>query len=242
MPERKAHKAPNADLFRELFDRVPIGLYRTTPGGKVVDVNPAFVEMLGYPDRETLLGEAADTVYARREARDRWRAEMAEKGTVSGFEAEWLRHDGTPIWVEENAHAVRDADGRILHYEGSAQDVTARRRAQAQLAEEKARFEQLFAASPEAIVLCSNQGRVLRANDAFFTLFGYLPEEAVGRDVDRLVAPERDALHFEARGITEQIADGQLSFVETQRPRKDGRLIHVSILGKPIPIGHHPIA
>ncbi len=242
MPRRNAHEAENVDLFRELFDRVPIGLYRTTPAGKVIDVNPALVEMLGCPDRGTLLGEAADAVYARREARDRWRAEMAEKGTVSGFEAEWLRYDGTPIWVEENARAVRDVDGQILHYEGSAQDVTTRRRAQAQLAEEKARFEQLFAASPEAIVLCSNLGRVLRANDAFFALFGYSPDEVLGRDVDRLVAPERDALHFEARGITEQIADGQLSFVETQRRRKDGRLIDVSILGKPILLGDDPIA
>ena len=200
------------------------------------------MQTLGYPDRETLLSEAAEAVYLRKEARDRWRAEMDAKGTVSGFEAEWRRRDGAVIWVEENAHAVRHSSGSVLHREGSAQDVTARLRAQAQLAEEKARFEQLFAASPEAVVLCSNDGAVLRANDAFCTLFGYSPGEALGRDIDQLVAPERDALQCEARGITQQIADGQLSCVETRRRRKDGRLVHVSILGKPILIGGDQIA
>jgi len=200
------------------------------------------VQTLGYPDRETLLSEAAEAVYLRKEARDCWRTEIDAKGTVSGFEAEWRRRDGAVIWVEENAHAVRHSSGSVLHREGSAQDVTARLRAQAQLAEEKARFEQLFAASPEAVVLCSNHGAVLRANDAFCTLFGYSPEEALGRDIDQLVAPERDALQSEARGITQQFADGQPSCVETQRRRKDGRLVHVSILGKPILIGGDQIA
>ncbi|MDD5263728.1 MAG: diguanylate cyclase [Candidatus Bipolaricaulis sp.] len=232
----------NGRLYSELFDRVPVGLYRTTPAGEIVDVNPALVRMLGYPNRESLLAAAAETVYARREARDRWRAEMAAKGTVSGFEAEWRRRDGTLIWVEENAHAVRSSDGTILHYDGSAQDVTARHLAESRLAEEKARFEQLFSSAPEAIVLCANDGRVLRANDAFSALFGYSPEEAVGRNIDELVAPTGDVLEHEARGITQRIAEGRLSFLETRRRRKDGRLVHVSILAKPILIGRDQIS
>jgi PAS domain S-box-containing protein len=178
----------NGRLYRELFDRVPVGLYRTTPAGEIIDVNPALVQMLGYPDRETLLAAAAETVYARREARDRWRAEIAAKGTVSGFEAEWRRRDGTLIWVEENAHAVRSGDGTILHYDGSAQDVTARHLAESQLAEEKARFEQLFAAAAEAIVLCDDRSVVQRVNDEFTRLFGYAESEASGRRIDELVA------------------------------------------------------
>ena len=65
MAGRNSQTNERADLFRELFDQVPIGLYRTTPAGKVIDVNPALVQMLGYPDRETLLSEAAEAVYLR---------------------------------------------------------------------------------------------------------------------------------------------------------------------------------
>ncbi len=75
----------NGQLYRELFDRVPIGLYRTTPDGEIIDVNPALVRMLGYPDRDTLLAEAAGVVYVHPHARDGWRAEMDRKGTVSGL-------------------------------------------------------------------------------------------------------------------------------------------------------------
>ncbi|MCX6095034.1 MAG: PAS domain S-box protein [Candidatus Bipolaricaulota bacterium] len=242
MPRRNRRESENADLFRELFDRVPIGLYRTTPGGKVVDVNPALVEMLGYPDRETLLAEAAEAVYAQREARDRWRAEMAAKGTVSGFETEWRRRDGILIWVEESAHAVRDADGSILHYEGSAQDVTVRRRAQAQLAEEKARFEQLFAAAPEAIVLCDEQAIVQRVNDEFTQLFGYAESEASGRRIDELVAGGIPELAEEASRVTRDIASGKTTYVESRRRRKDGGLVHVSVLGKPVFTGTKQVA
>jgi diguanylate cyclase (GGDEF)-like protein/PAS domain S-box-containing protein len=91
-------------------------------------------------------------------------------------------------------------------------------------------------------VLCTNTGSVLRANDAFSGLFGYSSDEVVGRDIDRPVAPEHDALQSEARGITQRIADGQLSSVETRRRCRDGRLIHVSILGKPILVEGNQVA
>ncbi len=239
---RQVQAAEGPDLFRELFDRVPIGLYRTTPAGRIVDANPALVAMLGYPHREALLEQAAVCAYADPEARHLWQCEMDAKGTVSGFEAQWRRRDGTLLWVEESAHAVRGPSGEVVCYEGSAQDVSARRRVLAELAEEKARFELLFAASPEAIVLCSNDGAVLRANEGFFRLFGYAPQEVLNRDIDRLVTPELGDLHLEARGITEQIADGQLSFVETRRRRKDGSLVDVSILGKPVLLDGSQIA
>ncbi len=75
---------------------------------------------------------------------------------------------------------------------------------------------------------------MLRINDAFSALFGYAPDEAAGRDIDELVTPAGDALEHEARGITQRIAEGCLSFLETKRRRKDGRLVHVSILAKPV--------
>jgi len=230
------------NLHKELYDRVPIGLYRTTPGGDIVDVNPALLGMLGYPNKESLLDEPADSVYADPESRALWLAQMEAEGTVTHFEVRWRRRDGTPIWIEENAHAVRGDTGAILYYEGSAQDITRRRTVEENLAAEKARFEQLFAASPEAIVLCDNDGKVLRANEEFFRLFGFGFDEVIGRNIDRLVAPETAGLQDEARGITQQIADGQSSFVETQRRRRDGRLIHVSILGKPITLAGNQIA
>jgi len=224
----------DATLYRELFAHVPIGLYRTTPSGRIIDVNPALLRMLGYEDKEPLLAEAAGSVYADRGSRDRWRAEMEAMGTVSGFVAEWRHSEGSTLWVEENARAVRDESGQILHYEGSAEDITARREIERRLAEEKLRFEQLFAASPEAIVLCDNDAIIQRVNAEFENLFGYSAAEAIGQNIDELVAKGLNGLHDEASGVTGAIAAGETAFVETRRRRKDGSLVNVSILGKPI--------
>ncbi len=231
-----------AARLKGLFDRVPIGLYCTTPSGRIIDVNEALLRMLGYSDKKSFLGEAAHTVYADASARERWLSEMEEKDTVSGFETQWRRGDGTLIWVEENAHALRNPDGIIVQYEGSAQDITTRRVAEAQLSEEKARFEQLFSSAPEAVVLCQNDGIVLRANEEFLRLFGYVLDEVLGHDIDQLVAPDAHALRTEAKGITQQIADGETSFVETVRRRRDGQPVAVSILGKPILLDGDQIA
>ena len=240
--ERRNPARISSDRYRDLFEHVPIGLYRSTPSGEIVDVNPALVRMLGYPDKETLLAETAGTMYGRPEDRDRWLAELEQNGTVAGFEAQWRRRDGSVIRVEENSHAVRGADGTTLHYEGSAEDITERRMIEARLAEEKTRFEQLFAAAPEAIVLCDNDGKILRMNTEFAQLFGYTEAEALGRDIDGLVAEGLNGLHEEASGVTESIARGETAFIESQRRHKDGRLIDVSILGKPILVDGEKVA
>ncbi len=231
--EREPQPA-GSDTYRDLFERVPVGLYRSTPNGRIVDVNPALVRMLGYPNKDVLLAETAGRLYARPEHRERWLSELEETGTVRGFESAWRRRDGSTIWVEEDTHAVRDGDGAIQYYEGSAKDITRRREAESRLTEEKARFEQLFAASPEAVVLCANDATVLRVNDEFTKLFGYTEAETIGRDIDELVAEGLNGLHEHACGVTDSVAGGETTFVETKRRRKNGELVDVSILGRSI--------
>lgn len=109
---------------RALFERLPIGLYRSTPDGRLLDVNGAMVRLLGYPDRQTLLSTHAVKLYGNPEDRVRWQQLMEQQGVVLGFEVQWRRFDGTLIWVREST----DAAGRPADYEGSAEDITARKR------------------------------------------------------------------------------------------------------------------
>jgi len=118
---------------RLLFEQVPVALYRSTPDGRLLDVNEAMVRMLGYPDREALVAVNAVNLYCNAEDRARWQQLMAREGVVTGFEVQWRRFDGTVIWVRESARAVRDAAGRPAYYEGSAEDITARKRVEADL-------------------------------------------------------------------------------------------------------------
>lgn len=220
--------------FRDLFDSVPVGLFRTTPEGKIVDVNPALVEMLGYPDRETLMAIPAKDVYVSGEVRDSLAERVQREEVVESFESLWRKHDGTTLWVEETFRVVRNSEGKIDFFEGSARDISRRKSIAQALEREKALFEQLFAGSPEAVVLCDNDSRIIQANREFCRLFGYSEAEAVGEDVDRLIAPESNGLRSEAASITHRAACGEPTAVESIRRRRDGRLVHVSILGQPV--------
>ncbi len=116
--------------FRRLFDSVPVGLYRSTPDGRVVSVNRALVEMLGYPDRETLLNTPASALYVDPADRERWKENVDRQNVVRDFEMRLRRYDGSPIWVRDTARVVRDRTGRVLYYDGIVEDITAHKQAQ----------------------------------------------------------------------------------------------------------------
>jgi PAS domain S-box-containing protein len=129
------------ERYRDLFEGMPVGLYRTTPEGQIVAANPALVEMLGYPDRRSLLAVNAADVYADSQERAQWQATMNCEGIVRDFEMQVCRRDGAVIWVEDTAHAVRDASGRVLYYEGNLEDIAERKRVEEALRESRVQLE-----------------------------------------------------------------------------------------------------
>lgn len=114
--------------YRMLFERVPVGLYRSTLDGQLLEVNEALVRLLGYPGREKLLATPAAALYANPEDRARWQALMHREGVLADFEVQLRRYDGSAVWVRETARTVYDVEGRPAYYEGSAEDITARKR------------------------------------------------------------------------------------------------------------------
>jgi len=127
--------------YRGLFDGVPVGLYQSTPDGDLIDANPALMEMLGYPDEETLLAANVAQFYVDPDDRRRWRELMDRSGVVRAFEMRLRRYDGTSIWARDTARATRSPDDRVLYYEGSLEDITARKRAEEALRERAAELE-----------------------------------------------------------------------------------------------------
>jgi PAS domain S-box-containing protein len=123
------------ERYRSLFDGVPVGLYRTTSEGQILDVNPALVKMLGYPDRESLLAVNLASIYVAPEARGRWQALMDREGIVRDAEVQLCRYDGTVIWARDTARAIRNVDPPVVYYEGAVEDITARKQTQAALIE-----------------------------------------------------------------------------------------------------------
>lgn len=115
--------------WQALFNRIPIGLYRTTVDGQIIEANPALVEMLRYPDRESLLKINAADVFANPDDRLREQAILEQTG-IAEYEMQLRRYNKSIIWVRDNVRAVQDADGRMLYFDGSLQDITEHKRAE----------------------------------------------------------------------------------------------------------------
>ncbi|RMF86006.1 MAG: GAF domain-containing protein [Nitrospinota bacterium] len=129
--------------YRRLFEDVPIGLWRTTPEGRFLDVNTAYIQMLGYPDRETLMASCTDTLWVHPQDRQYWKDRLEREGVVCNFEGELRCWDGRVIWTRSNSRCVRDKEGRVLYYEGSEEDITAQKQREEALQRYAKRLEML---------------------------------------------------------------------------------------------------
>jgi PAS domain S-box-containing protein len=153
----------NEERFRSLVENATVGIYRTTPQGRILMANPTLVRMLGYEHFDDLAtrnleNEGFEPDYSRKLFRER----MEKDGEVRGLEEEWLRRDGTVIFVRESARAIRGEDGTTLYYDGIVEDITERKRA-----EEALRLTQFSVEhASDAIFWMGSQGQIVYVNDA----------------------------------------------------------------------------
>ncbi|HEX2095430.1 MAG TPA: EAL domain-containing protein [Longimicrobiaceae bacterium] len=181
----------DADRYRSFFEGVPVGLYRTTPDGVLLDVNPALIRMMGYPEGIPAAGMRADTVYADPEDRLRWQRIMEREGVVQDFEFRLRRPDGSVVWLRDSARAVRDAMGKVVWYEGVVEDISDERRKVQALREGERSYRSLFNSVTEAVYIHDREGRFLNVNDAVLAMYGYTREEIVGNTPAMLADTER---------------------------------------------------
>ena len=118
------------ERFRLLAQRTPLGVFRWDQDGRFVEANPALVRMLGYScELELYSLDAAAEPFADPVERDRLKLQLAH-GPVDCVAARWRRKDGIPITVRLTARAIHDDAGRLVAYEGIAEDVSERLRQQ----------------------------------------------------------------------------------------------------------------
>ncbi|MEX2419002.1 MAG: PAS domain-containing sensor histidine kinase [Acidimicrobiia bacterium] len=134
----------------EIFRRVPLGLFRCSLSGRIIDANPALGAMLGYEPAE-LLGRSIGELHANG---GEWRGLAAALESEDGpqrFANRWVRADGTSLWVRGNAQAIRDDDGELRYFEAAVEDVTQRREVEETAYLNAARFKTLFERAPIAL-------------------------------------------------------------------------------------------
>ncbi len=125
-----------SERFRGFFENATEGMYRSTPGQGFITVNQAMARICGYISPEQLIEQLLDIdqqLYVDPLRRNDFIREIETHGEVTDFESQICRRDGSPAWISENAHAVRDGSGTLLYYEGTVSLITDRKRHEAEI-------------------------------------------------------------------------------------------------------------
>jgi PAS domain S-box-containing protein len=113
--------------YKELFDTVPVGLFRSTPKGEILDANQAFLEMTGMGSFDQLAHTSFSELHPDPIDFAVWRDKLERDGAVTCVESRFRGSDGSPVWVEIHAKALRDPATRQIYYEGSVENISQRK-------------------------------------------------------------------------------------------------------------------
>jgi two-component system cell cycle sensor histidine kinase/response regulator CckA len=121
------------EKYRRLFDGAVEGFFESTPEGRFVTVNPAMARIVGYSSPAEMIREVTDIgkqLYVDPVSRKDLQRRLEEQGILEGFECPMRRRDGTTIWISLNVRAIRDSSGKIVSHDGTAEDITDRKRSE----------------------------------------------------------------------------------------------------------------
>jgi PAS domain S-box-containing protein len=192
--------------------------------------------ILGYDSVDGMMGAVTDTarqVWADPRQRGDYLSQLKRDGVVNGFEAEYLRRDGSRIWVSLNTRAVRGADGTMAFSEGTVEDITQRKLAEKALRESEEMFRNPVEQSPVGVFLVQD-GIILYANPRVAEVAGYSRPEILGRPFDALIHPDDlpKVLEVIGRLLKGEVSAGE---VEYRALRKDGSVFAVQAYGSQMP-------
>jgi len=108
-----------------IFEDLTIGMFRTTPEGKILMLNKAALKMLGFKSFSQIQNINIEKHnffldYTRTE----FKKELEEKGQIIGLESTWLNAKGKKLYVRENVRSVKNETNKIIYYEGTIEDIT----------------------------------------------------------------------------------------------------------------------
>jgi len=178
--------------YKTLFDNAQIGIYRTTPEGRILAANSTLVKMLGYSDFDELSRLNLEaTTHDKQFGRKQFREKIEHEREVRGFEAIWQRMDGSTVTVSENAHVVLGDDNQVLYYEGTVENISERKLAEKKLLNERSKLELILDSAGDGIFGIDLEGKVTFINAEASRLLGFQEGELVGNDQHSIIHHSR---------------------------------------------------
>jgi PAS domain S-box-containing protein len=182
--------------FTELFETLQEGVYFSTPEGRLLDANPALVNMLGYVEKRDLLVAEAEALNVDPGQPVLGRA-IDDRGGVRTREIKLRRKDGTAAVFLDSSRAVWNTSGNIIRYQGTLVDITEKRKMERQLEHQEEFRSRLLESFPDLILVVDLEERYTFVSSRARDLLGYEPQEMLGKKISDLEdhSPEMAALY-----------------------------------------------
>lgn len=126
------------ERYRSIFENAVEGIFHVTRDGTFIAVNPALAAMYGYDSPDDMIARITDLAsqpYVDPARRDEFLRLLQTQENVTGFEAQVYRKDSSCIWISANVRTRRDQAGVCIGYEGTVEQLTERKLAEARLRE-----------------------------------------------------------------------------------------------------------
>ncbi|MBI5404255.1 MAG: PAS domain S-box protein [Ignavibacteriae bacterium] len=225
--EEKIRNSENK--YRSLFENSILGIYRTTPDGKIIDCNPALIKLLGYSSLEELSERNLEKYgYEPGYSRDDFKKLLEETGEIKGLESSWKKKDGTAIIVLESSKVVKDIENNLVFYEGTVEDITERKRIEDELKKSEVKYRRLYDSMMDGLVLTDMKGKITDCNESYMNMLGYNMEEL--KKLTYIDLTPENWHEFEKRIVNEQIITrGYSDVYEKEYIKKSGEIFPVEL-------------
>ena len=204
--------------FHATFEQAAIGICQIGFDGTFERVNPRLCEMFGYAREDLLALKFSDLTHPEDLSRSvQLVGELSQQQReFFAIDKRYVRKDGRVIWASSTVSLMRDAEGKPQSFIAIVEDISTRKEA-----EEKLRFQaHILDNVGEAVIATDLDGSVIYLNHHAEILYGWKREEAIGRPVAQIAAPETNRPMPEA--IMEVLRRGGRSRGEYLLRRADG--------------------
>ncbi len=228
--QAEAARSQAEERYRLIFENAIEGIYQTTPEGRFLTANPAIAKVFGFGTPQELMNHCVDLAkqgYADPQGRDDFKQLIETQGSVSAFEIEIQRRDGSRVWISTNAHVVRDAQGKVVCYEGSLIDITERKRSEKALLEVQQRLQAILDQSPAIVYVKNLEGRYILTNRQFDSKFSGISGGLVGKTVHDLFQKEL-ADELLSHDLS-TVSSGQAQAMEEKSQEADGQHTYLAV-------------
>ena len=217
-------------LYHSLFEHFPTGMYRTTPEGKILEVNPALVSMLKADNLSDVIGRNAKDFFVDPDDRQKQQKRLETEDKLLQSELQMKCFDGSIIIVRDNARVVRDNAGKVQFYEGSLEDITVQRNAENALRESEERYRTLVSNMSEGLTIVDTNETVLFSNPTADEMFGVRTGSMIGRNLSEFLSEEQYQL---VRRQTLNRLKGQRATYEIEINRPDNQTRNLRVTATP---------